>query len=73
MNTAMTNTMAGTQTAVVDTNTLNRKACLLLEMVLPFSTLRTGIPTNQNLPQPGLALTLVAYAGLLLAFMNAEA
>jgi hypothetical protein len=73
MNTAMTNTMATTQTAVANTNTLIRKACLLPAMVLSFSALRTGISMNRNLPQPGLALTHVGYAGLLLAFMNAEA
>ena len=72
MNTAVTtNTMAHTQTAVVD-NSAIRCTYSLPVMVLLFSALTTGISVNQNLLHAGLALTLVAYSGLLPALMNAE-
>jgi modulator of FtsH protease len=72
MNTPMTNTISRTQTAVVNTNTAIRQTCSLTAMVLLFSALTTVISMRQNLPHPGLVLTLVAYSGLLLAPMNAE-
>ena len=67
MNTLMTNTMPGSQTAVVSINKTLRNTYSLLSMTLLFSALTAGISMSLNLPHPGLLLTLVGYFGLLFA------
>ena len=67
MNISMTNTTAGSQSAVLASNKVIRNTYTLLSMTLLFSALTAGVSMVLNLPHPGLLLTLGGYFGLLFA------
>jgi modulator of FtsH protease len=67
MNISMTNTTAGSQSAVLASNKVIRNTYTLLSMTLLFSVLTAGVSMVLNLPHPGLLLTLGGYFGLLFA------